>query len=251
MEKFSRSGFTLAAVLGAAVLWQGTARACSEPDTGTKAGKTFPFVTEDSPYYWDPNAAGPAGGAGNPTAAPGPADPRTPNEREAVLISFGAGNDRDSDPNVDYFKHAHRAYTVVTVSDVKTGTVVLTERVPVWDYGAIDRGAMRQGDKFKRIEAMRLQPLPAGQYQVKTQALFVHPDGKVSSAWGASTLEGPVASATFAIAPSADPAPASGNGNGNVLVGEGCQGAPGSHSQLGWLALGGLFVLAARRRSAR
>ncbi len=249
MARFSRSSFTIAAVLGSALLWQGAALACSQPDTGTKAGKTFPFVTDENPYYWDPNAAGPAGGAGNPTAAPAPTDPRTPNEHEAILVRFGAGNDRDSDPNRDYFDHAHRAFTVVTVSDAKTGTVVLTERVPVWDYGAIDRGAMRKGDAFKRIEAIRLQALPAGQYTVKTQALFLHPDGKVSSAWGAASLEGSPATATFAIASAPTPAPGAGNGNPNALVGEGCQGAPGSRSQLGWLALAGVFVLAARRRS--
>lgn len=242
MNRWLGSGLTLAAVLGTAVLHERAASACSEPDTGTRAGKAWPFgVTDENPYYWEPSAGVPAGGdAPGDDGASGTGDPAVPKSHQALLLRFSAGNDRDSDPNRDYFKHAHRAFTIVTVSDARTGAVVRTERVPVWDYGAIDRGARRQGDAFRRIEAVRIDALPPGQYRVQTQALFVHPDGDNSN-WG-GPLQGEPASTTFVV----EPGPQS-----NEVVG-GCQAGRGASSPA-WLALGGLALVLARRtrRTAR
>ncbi len=248
-RKVMGSGLSLAAVLGAAVLWEGVASACSTPDTGTKAGKTYPFVTDSNPFYWDPNTQGPllpnAGGGTTPAPNPGTTtDPQLDNH-QALLFHFTAGDDRDSDPNRDYFNHAHRAYTLVKLTNTTTGAVVRTEKVPVWDYGAIDKGTAKKGDTFRRIEAIRFDALPAGNYTIQTQAVFHHPDGNDSN-WGGHPLEGPIASTTFAIAQSPNPAPAS-----TAVVGEGCQSTPTSPGQLGWLALGGIFLGFARSRRSR
>lgn len=242
-QKLCGSGFTLAAVLGAALLGEGAARACSTPDTGTKAGKTYPFVTEDNPYYWDPNTQGPLLPSGSGSAPPSAGSPTVPrlDDHQALLFHFTAGDDRDSDPNRDYFKHAHRAYTLVKVTDASTGAVVRTEKVPLWDYGAIDKGTAKKGDTFRRIEAIRFDALPAGSYTVQTQAMFHHPDGNDSN-WGGHPLEGAPASTSFVIDRSPTPAA------GAALVGEGCQSTPSSGASLGWLALGGLLLAFCRVR---
>jgi hypothetical protein len=252
-DKLMGSGLTLAACLGTGVLWQGTALACSEPNTGTNAGKVIPWgVSMDNPYFWEPNTNAPAGGTGGQTPAPGGTiDPGTVTTQQAVLLRFTAGDDRDADPNRDYFNHPHRAYTLVTVTDT-AGRVVLSEKIPVWHYDAIDAGTLRKGDDFKRIEAVRLDALPAGKYSVVTQAVFMHPNGNDSN-WGGSPLEGAPATSSFVVAPapagSTPPAGTAGplaDPQSGAVTGSGCSAAPTSQSQVGWLALGGLLFMFAR-----